>query len=230
MLVLITRVYVTPGRATLEEMAEVDEPEEKDEGNWVEIRRASSHIEADMVRDFLRDHGVRSAVNGDAGGTRLPWQHTTLDIRIVVAPSDVENAREVLEAMVSDTQEHPFRGAPPAAKEDEEEEAYVKKRSAMAAMMLGFWLPIGSGHFYARHGAAGTILCAGMVGAFLGIMLGRPELALAWPILVVVDIVGAYWAVKRFNEDRVPPESVQRKWAFGAVVLAFAIAWLTLSR
>ena len=72
----------------------------EDEGDWVEVRRASTPVEADMVRDFLRDHGVRSAVNGDSGGTRLPWQHTMMDIRIVVSPKDLVEAREVLEANV----------------------------------------------------------------------------------------------------------------------------------
>lgn len=195
-----------------------DAPDE----NWVEVRRASTPVEAQMVRDFLADHGVKSAVNGDSGGTRLPWQHTMMDIRIVVAPGDLENAREVLAAMVATDTDHPFRGPAPM---DREEEPYVAKRSAVAAAMLGFMIPIGAGHFYARHGAAGTILCAGMIGSFLGVMLGRYGLAIAWALLVVVDIVGSRWAVKRFNEQRVPPDSEQRKWAMGAVAVAFLAAW-----
>ncbi len=195
--------------------------DDKDEGDWVEVRRATTPVEADMVRNFLRDHGVPSAINGDSGGTRLVWQQTMMDIRIVVAPSDLENAREVLTAMTAHTTEHPFRGAPPVARV--EEEPYVATRSMMAAPMLAALVPIGAGHFYARHGAAGTILCAGVAGAFLGIMLGHLELALTWGILVVVDIAGSVLAVKRFNVQRVPTESVQRGWAIGAVVIAFAI-------
>ena len=195
--------------------------EAKDEGDWVEVRRATTPVEADMVRNFLRDHGVPSAINGDSGGTRLVWQQTMMDIRIVVAPSDLENAREVLTAMTAHTTEHPFRGAPPVARD--EEEPYVATRSMMAAPMLAALVPIGAGHFYARHGAAGTILCAGVAGSFLGIMLGHLELALTWGILVVVDIAGSVLAVKRFNAQRVPTESVQRGWAIGAVVIAFAI-------
>lgn len=197
------------------------EVEQKDEGDWVEVRRATTPVEADMVRDFLRDHGVPSAINGDAGGTRLVWQQTMMDIRIVVAPGDLENAREVIAAMTADTTEHPFRGAPPVAIEDEE--PFVPTRSMMAAPVLAVLVPIGAGHFYARHGAAGTILCAGVAGAFLGIMLGRLELAVTWGILVAVDVVGSVLAVKRFNAQRIPPENVQRAWAIGAVVLAFAI-------
>ena len=196
----------------------------EDEGDWVEVRRASTPVEADMVRDFLKDHGVRSAVNGDSGGTRLPWQHTIMDIRIVVSPRDLDEAREVLAAMVSETNEHPFRGAPPLAREERDEAPYEKSRSVMAAMMLAWLVPIGSGHFYARHGAAGTLLCAGIVGAFVGVLLGHPETAVAAGILVLVDVVGAYWAVKRHNEGRIPPEGVQRQWAIGAVLFAFAAA------
>jgi hypothetical protein len=192
-----------------------------DEGDWVVVRLATSPVEADMVRNFLRDHGVASAVNGDSGGTRLVWQQTMMDIRIVVAPSDLENAREILAAMTADTTEHPFRGAPPVARD--EDEPYVATRSMMAAPMLAALVPIGSGHFYARHGAAGTILCAGMAGSFLGIMLGHLELAVTWGILVVVDVAGSVFAVRRFNAQRVPAESVQRGWAIAAVVIAFAI-------
>lgn len=193
----------------------------KDEGDWVEVRRATTPVEADMVRNFLRDHGVPSAINGDSGGTRLVWQQTMMDIRIVVAPGDLENAREVLAAMTADTAEHPFRGAPPVAREDEE--PYVATRSMMAAPMLGLLVPIGAGHFYARHGAAGTLLCAGIAGSFLGILLGHLELAVTWGILVVVDVIGSVFAVRRFNAQRVPPENVQRAWAIGAVLIAFAI-------
>lgn len=200
----------------------------KDEGDWVEVRRATTPVEADMVRNFLRDHGVPSAINGDSGGTRLVWQQTMMDIRIVVAPSDLENAREVLTAMTAHTTEHPFRGAPPVARD--EEEPYVATRSMMAAPMLAALVPIGAGHFYARHGAAGTILCAGVAGAFLGIMLGHLELALTWGILVVVDIAGSVLAVKRFNAQRVPTESVQRGWAIGAVMIAFAIGAILVPR
>jgi hypothetical protein len=194
---------------------------EKDERDWVEVRRATTPVEADMVRNFLRDHGVPSAINGDSGGTRLVWQQTMMDIRIVVAPGDLENAREVLTAMTADTAEHPFRGAPPVAREDEE--PYVASRSMMAAPMLGVLVPIGAGHFYARHGAAGTILCAGVAGSFLGIMLGHLELAVTWGILVAVDVIGSVFAVRRFNAQRVPPENVQRTWAIAAVVVAFAV-------
>ena len=40
-------------------------------------------------------------------------------------------------------------------------------------------------------------------------------------------MVGAFLAVRRFNEKRVPPEGVQRGWAVAAVVGAFAAAMLT---
>lgn len=193
----------------------------KDDGDWVEVRRATTPVEADMVRDFLRDHGVPSAINGDSGGTRLVWQQTMMDIRIVVAPKDLENAREVLAAMTADTAEHPFRGAPPVARDDDE--PLVEKRSMIAAPMLGVLVPIGAGHFYARHGAAGTILCAGIAGSFLGIWLGHLELAVTWGMLVAVDVVGSVFAVRRFNAQRVPAESVQRSWAIAALVIAFAV-------
>jgi hypothetical protein len=123
---------------------------------------------------------------------------------------------------------HPFRGPSRIDDENESAETFVKPRSALAAAFLALLVPIGAGHFYARHGAAGTILCAGMIGSAIGLWLGgRAELASAWMILVTIDMVGSFWAVRRFNQKRVPSDSVQRAWALGAVVLAFAVAWLT---
>ena len=68
------------------------------------------------------------------------------------------------------------------------------------------------------------------IGAIIGIWFGYGELARAWTLVVVFDAVGSYWAVKRFNEKRVPPESVQRWWAIFPVLLAFAAALITRER
>jgi hypothetical protein len=195
---------------------------------WVEVRRSSDAIGADMICDFLREHEVRAAIRGNTRATRMTWSATTDLIRIVVAKADLEKAHEALAAMsAGDT--HPFRGpSPPPAEGEEIEDAFVKPRSALAAAMLGLLVPMGAGHFDARHGAAGTILCAGTVGSVLGMWLtGRPELARAWAILVVLDVVGSVLAVRRFNRQQVPAENVQRRWAMGAVAIAFVVAWLS---
>ncbi len=196
--------------------------EASEEQDWIEIRRGESPVTTDMISDFLRDHDIRVLVRGNTKATRLPWQSEgNTVLRIAVHPGDVEKAREALEAFDA-------KAEPSAGKEEKEEEKYVQKRSALGAAFLGIVLPIGAGHFYARHGAAGTILCAGMIGSVLGMWFGGHwELARAWGILVAIDIVAARWAVKRFNEGRVPPESTQRGWALAAVVLAFGIAWFT---
>jgi hypothetical protein len=195
-----------------------------DDDDWVEVRRFEDPIGATMIRDFLQDHDVRVAIRGNPQATRMTWSQTSDIIRIVVAPADLEKAREALAAMsAGDT--HPFRGAAPVL-EDGPEEKFVKPRSGIGAGMLALIVPIGAGHFYARHGAAGTILCIGMVGAVLAsIVLGHVELFRAWAILVVIDAVGSFWAVRRFNEKRIPPENVQRQWAMGGVVAAFVAAW-----
>jgi hypothetical protein len=211
---------VRPAANENESSAEVEE-----DRDWVEVRRFDDAIGATMIRDFLKDHGVRVAIRGNPQATRMTWSQTTDVLRIVVAPSDLETAREALAAMnAGDT--HPFRG-PSAPPEDGPEEKFVKPRSAAGAAVLAFFVPIGAGHFYARHGAAGTILCIGMVSAVVAsVVLGRVELFRAWVILIAVDAIGSFWAVRRFNQKRVPPDSVQRQWAMGAVVVAFVAAWL----
>ena len=166
-----------------------------------------------MIRDFLLDHDVRVAIRGNPQATRMTWSQTSDNIRIVVPPADLEKAREALAAM-SAGDAHPFRGPAPVA-EDEHEEKFEKPRSGLGAAMLACFVPIGAGHFYARHGAAGTILAIGMIGAVLGsIAFGHLELFRAWMILVVLDAAGAFLAVRRFNQKRVPSEpcSVSGRW------------------
>jgi len=206
--------------------------ETADEGSeWVEIRRSNSMIDAEMARDFLRDNGVRVDLRGQAGAVNLPWSQTTNAIRVVVPPSQVELARETLAAMAVGTSgDQPFRGPLPAPNTEltgADDEPMVAKRSAFVAIMLGLLVPIGAAHFYARHGAAGTILAAGILGAAVAVMAGGSMHYLtAAMILVVVDVVAATVAVRRFNAGAVPSESTQRGWAFAAVVVAFGLAWL----
>jgi hypothetical protein len=200
-------------------MADADEDDD-----WIEVRRFDDAIGATMIRDFLLDHDVRVAIRGNPQATRMTWSQTTDNLRIVVPPADLERAREALAAMsAGDT--HPFRGPAPIA-DDVAEEKFEKPRSGLGAAMLAVFVPIGAGHFYARHGAAGTILCLGMVGAVLGsILFGHLELFRAWLLLIVVDAVTSFLAVRRHNQKRIPSDAVQRQWAFGAVVGAYAVAW-----
>jgi hypothetical protein len=214
---------LAPESESESELDAVSEGDEEDD--WIEVRRFDDAIGATMIRDFLLDHDVRVAIRGNPQATRMTWSQTTDNIRIVVPPADLEKAREALAAM-SAGDAHPFRGPSPVT-EDEQEEKFEKPRSGLGAAMLAFFVPIGAGHFYARHGAAGTIFAIGMIGAVLGsLAFGHPELFRAWMILIVLDAVGAFLAVRRFNAKRVPSDAVQRQWAMGAVVAAYGLAWL----
>lgn len=201
------------------------EVSEEDSEDWVEVRRFDDAIGVTMIRDFLLDHDVRAAIRGNPQATRMTWSQTTDNLRIVVAPADLEKAREALAAM-SAGDAHPFRGPAPLA-EEESEEKFEKPRSGLGAAMLACFVPIGAGHFYARHGAAGTIFAIAMIGAVLGsVVFGHLELFRAWMFLIVIDAVGSFFAVRRFNQKRVPSEAVQRQWAMGAVIAAYGLAWL----
>ncbi len=195
------------------------------EDEWIEIKRFDDPLHSEMVRDFLRDHGVQTRMRGNAGSTSvLNRFNTILDIRLDVPVALLEQAKEALVALeAGHSTEQPFRGRMPA---DPEVDRYVPPRKPMAAMMLGIVVPIGgAGHFYARHGAAGAILMAGVIAAFLGVMFaGHIELGVAWGILLVADVIGAYFAAKRHNAGTIPSEGKQRIVALGVVVVAFAAA------
>lgn len=132
----------------------------------------------------------------------------------------------MLEALRDGTREvHPFRGARGDAA-PESYQAPVDTRKWPFAMVLAPLVPIGAGHFYARHGASATILAAGILGCVLGVQMGMPSLFAAAPILVALDFLLSPLAVRRFNAGRVPAEMTQRAWALGAVVAAIAAALL----
>lgn len=195
------------------------EPEAREEEiDWVEIVRVHDRFEADVTAGFLRDHGV-SVQTAGGGSTALPMMGLT-DMRILVPRADLERAGQVLEAMkrgAADT--HPFRDAPP-----EPYEAPVAKRKAAFAVMLALLVPIGGGHFYARHGAAGTIFAAGIFGGVLGARFGAPALVYASALLVVIDAFSSPFAVRRSNQGATSSERSQRGWALAAVAAAYVLA------
>jgi hypothetical protein len=194
------------------------ESSREEEIDWVEIVRVHDRFQADVTAGFLRDHGVPVQTAG-GGSTALPMMGLT-DLRILVPRADVERAGQVLEAMKRGAAEaHPFRDAPP-----EPYEAPVAKRRAAFAVMLALLVPIGGGHFYARHGAAGTLLAAGMIGGVLGARFGVPALVYASALLVVIDAVTAPFAVRRTNKGATSNEGSQRMWALAAVVAAYVLA------
>lgn len=195
-----------------------ESPPEEEAIDWVEILRVHDRFEADVTVAFLRDHDLRVQTSGGAN-TALPMMGLT-DLRILVPRADIARAEQVLKAMKEGKAEgHPFRDAPP-----ESYEPPVARRKAPFATLLALLVPIGGGHFYARHGAAGTILAAGIVGGFVGAMAGLPTLIYASAVLVAVDAVFAPFAVRRTNRDAVSPEGTQRGWAVLAVVGAYVAA------
>jgi hypothetical protein len=199
---------------------------EDDGEEWIEIRRYVDATAAEMTRDFLLEHDVAARLRGNTGATSVLNRFTTvIDTRLDVKRGQIDLAREALHALeIGDSVEDPFRGRRPIA--PDEETPYVAPKKASAAMMLGFILPIGAGHFYARHGAAGGILFAGILASILGtIVAARPELAIAWTVIVVADIVLSPAAVRRFNEGKVPAEGTQRAVALGVLAVAFGAAF-----
>lgn len=189
-----------------------------DAADWVELLRMHDRVQAEITVRFLEDHGVRVQISGGAN-TALPTLGLT-DLRLLVASEDVDRAEQALEAMREGRADaHPFRDQPP-----EPYEAPVAKKKAPFAVMLALLVPVGGGHFYARHGAAGTILAAGVIGGFLAsIGWTRSAIYTCW-ILVLIDAVFAPLAVRRANAGEVPSDARQRAWAIGAVVLAWVLA------
>jgi hypothetical protein len=205
--------------------------------DWVTIASFDDPVEAEMTCDFLKTHGITLRQLGNAPQVAvLNRFQTIVDIRIAVREADVEEATEALAALRSERRDaHPYRGASEDSskvveQEGEGDDRGPKKRTRRAAFALALLLPIGSGHFYAHHGAAAAIVLAGILGGMIATIAGRaPWAFVASAILVAGDALLSPLAVARHNAGKVPSEGKQRVVAAGAVAAAFAIAWL-LSR
>ena len=201
---------------------------EEETDDWIELRQYVDPLQADLVKNFLREHGVRVSTRGDPGASAVLNRFMTIiDIRLDVPRSQLDAAQAALEAMETEAAtDHPFRGNEQPGGPESIEPPARPPRKAIFAAFLGLIFPFGAGHFYAHHNAAGTILGAGIVGGALGGFLGRPILYRAAALLVAVDVIGAVWAVKRHNEQRIASETSQRRAALVAVALAFAATFL----
>ena len=99
-------------------MAE-DEPDD-----WVEIRRFDDPLRADLVKNFLREHGVHVATRGDPGVTAVLNRFATvIDIRLDVPRGELATAEEALVAMEAEGVDQPFRGGQRGDPETEAEAA-----------------------------------------------------------------------------------------------------------
>jgi hypothetical protein len=188
------------------------------EEDWVELVRVHDRFEADITVRFLDDHGVPVRTSGGAN-TALPMIGLT-DMRILVPRDCADRAEQVLAAMRDGHAErHPFRDGPP-----EPYEAPKATRKAPFAVMLALLVPIGAGHFYARHSGAGAMLAAGIVGGLVGAYFGAHALLFASVILILLDAVLAPFAVRRHNRGEMPSDAAQRMGAVSIVVAAYVFS------
>ncbi len=203
-----------------------------DDEKWIELRRYNDPVEADMARDFLKMHDLRVSIRGNSGATGvLNRFDTILDIRLVVPESELDRAREALEAMQSPPPTTPssaYRGLGPEVRKVPDEERIPDKKSPFASIGFGLIFPIGAGHSYADHREAGKIFGLATVGSALVAMItGATWLWVTAFVLVLTDALASPFAVTRFNLGKVSPVAKQRTWALVAVVLAFVAGYVT---
>jgi len=214
--------------------------------DWVTIRQFDDQIAAEMTLNFLRDHDVTVTVLGNSvSTTMLNRFNTVLDIRLAVPRDELELAQEALRGLEPEGEldEQPFRGPTPrrqgasdASDETGAEGAAhdkpFRRRYRRAAIILSLMLPFGSGHFYARHEIAGLVFAGGIVATTLVAFMrsGDSELFYLVSVLfVAADAITSTYAVKRYNEGRVPEPAAQ----FGSALLtlcataAAGILWKT---
>lgn len=192
---------------------------------WVVLRTFDDPALARMTLDFLQDHDIPVQTRGDSPeGVRNLY--SPFDIRVVVPASRLEEAREALAAFTAEpTPETPFRGPlpPPELGPEDAPATALRKKRGPFAFALAFLVPIGGGHFYAQHNAAGLVLALAFVGFVIAAMQGYAVFGVAAVCVIALDaLASALLAVRRCNEQRIPSPNVQRLTALGLVAVAAA--------
>jgi hypothetical protein len=196
---------------------------------WVLLRTFDDPALARMTLDFLHDHDIPVQTRGDSPeGVRNLY--SPFDIRIVVPSSRLEEALEVLEALTAEpARETPFRGPLPppelASSGDEPSEAAQRKKNGAFGLVLAFLVPIGGGHFYARHSVAGAVIAAALVAFLVALGGGSVGAGAAWLTLIALDGLGSILAVRRANANRIPGPGRQALEALGLVGVAAAAGY-----
>ncbi len=212
--------------------------------DWVTIARYDDALEAQIALDFLRDHGVAVALRGNSGATSILNRFdTVMDIRLVVERAHLEHAQEALAALTPSIDQlepeppvsasaslSPYRDnrarADDLAHADDDAPRHRYRRAAFA---LAFAVPIGGGHFYARHEYAGGVLALGTVAyVATGIVRGDVAFVFAAAIVVALDAVFAVGAVARHNRGATASPRAQVALAT-AVVVGALFAGVVLS-
>jgi hypothetical protein len=202
----------------------------------VELRRYDDNLEADIALNFLRDHGIAVKLHGNSGQTSVLNRFSTIvDIRLMVPAKSLRRARKTLEAMTdadvervpeAEEEEDPTSGHPYRDRKKTIEK--VRPRYRRAALVLAIVLPIGSGHFYARHETTGIVLACSIALLGIGAIAERAAwLFLACVVLVLCDAIGSLRAVREHNAESTPARAEQLWRGVKYVLFALAISWLT---
>jgi hypothetical protein len=185
-------------------------------GRLITIKQVSDSVEAEMLKDLLSKEGIIAHIPGNTHGAMLGGiGAAVLRVPLQVDVADEKRARAVLDALVdydeidpSDAQgpdeDGPRRGDGPyrgSAMEDE-----LPQRKPHIAIAAALVLPVftavvyGGGHFYARERTRGFILLVSAWCLFaLGLSGMVPYAFAGLPIIVLLDAVGAYFAITAQN-------------------------------
>lgn len=184
--------------------------------SWVVLRTFDEPMLARMTLDFLRDHGIPVQVRGDSpDGVRNLY--SPFDMRIAVPHDRLAEARDALAALTTDAAtESPFRGPPtPEELRDDGGGAPQRKKRPAFAAVLSFLVPLGAGHFYAEHNQTGLVVAVGLVLSLALVFAGPAPASGVFLALLALDAVAGFFAVRRYNEGRVPTAGRQRLIGLG---------------
>jgi hypothetical protein len=200
------------------------------EEEWIELRRFGHAVEAEITRDFLRDHGVRVAMRGEAAGTVALTHLGALGaIRLWVPRAEIERAEEALAAMqapADDGFDEPEATSYRTHDREDDEPRARRPRPPWAAPALAIMFPIGGGHLYAQHLATGWVLAASTVCCFV-LSGSRPYLLRAAVLIVLLDAILSPRAVRETNARNTPSDSTQLLRAAAMIATAIAVAAVT---
>jgi len=146
----------------------------------VKLATCSNNIEASSIQALLEASGIESYIQGENHRAMLGMMGAYIELRVMVAADDLEEARAVLAQ------------AEPEPEPEPEPESGTRRRRIGTAVVVSVALTFGCGHFYAGAWLRGGTLAALELVAIALIASGVFKLGLGLVLLAIcIDAVGS---------------------------------------
>ena len=199
---------------------------------FVTVATMSDAIQAQMACDLLAEEGIAATAVGKEHGAMLGVYGAFLQIPLQVPADRAAEARELLTQSgllgpTPDGGDKPksagrghLRSVPTLGAKQAVTTA-GSPRQKRVAIFVAVALSFGAGHFYAREHVSGALLGIAELALIVLAVAGDAAVMGGVPLLMLVDLIGSLYAVRRYNDGR--PRSTDRQLVITGGLVALVV-------